>query len=347
AAATGIAAAAAVIVVNAVSMVGGELVPKNVSLADPLAAAARVAGVQRAFTTAVRPAIWVLNGSANLVLRPFGVTPSEELSGARSAKELESLVKTSAEAGTLDRPLAGRLMGTLSLRELTAIDAMTDRTAVRTVARQATIEDAVRAARDSGHSTLPVTDGSKDVIVGLLRLRRAVAVPYESRGRVRVGAIMTPAPSVPETAPLGPVMVALRDAGAPMAVVVDEYGGTSGIVTLEDVVEEIVGEVADEHDGRTAAARPLPDGDWRVSGRLRPDELEELTGVRVPESHLYETLGGAVMAAIGRIPRAGDEAVVGGVRLRVEAVRRRRVEALRVSPPAPADGAAAEEADRP
>jgi len=142
---------------------------------------------------------------------------------------------------------------------------------------------------------------------------------------------MVEAPRVPETVAVGPLLVELRELGMQMAVVVDEYGGTSGIVTFEDVVEELVGEVSDEHDPRRAGATRQPDGAWVLPGELRPDELTEVTGLVVPDDGPYETLGGLAMAALGRIPVAGDEVEVPGVRLRVEQMAGRRVERVRVT----------------
>jgi CBS domain containing-hemolysin-like protein len=141
---------------------------------------------------------------------------------------------------------------------------------------------------------------------------------------------MVDAPEVPETVHLGPLLVELREQGLQMAVVVDEYGGTSGVVTLEDVVEELVGDVADEHDRRRTSAALAADGSWHLPGVLRPDELTETTGLRVPDEGPYETLGGLLMARLGRIPTEGDSVEVDGVLLQVERMAGRRVERLRV-----------------
>jgi CBS domain containing-hemolysin-like protein len=126
------------------------------------------------------------------------------------------------------------------------------------------------------------------------------------------------------------VLVQLRDAGAQMAVVVDEYGGTSGVITLEDVVEEIVGDVRDEHDRSRPAPRRMGDGSWRLSAQLRPDELEQMSGIVLPEDPAYETLGGLVMARLGRVPKPGDTVEVDGATLRVETMDGRRIVALRI-----------------
>ena len=171
---------------------------------------------------------------------------------------------------------------------------------------------------------------SRDDIVGVVHLRRAIGVPFDRRPEVPVAALMVETPRVPETVRLGPLLVELRDLGLQMAVVVDEYGGTSGVVTLEDVIEELVGDVADEHDRRRASTTRSADGSWLLPGVLRPDELAEVTGLQVPDDGPYETLGGLLMSELGRIPTTGDEIVVGRVILQVEAMAGRRVERVRV-----------------
>ena len=320
----------ALLVVNAFSMLFGELIPKNFALSAPHATARAAVPVQRVFTTLFRPLISVLNGSANTLLRRMGVEPREELSGARSASELVSLVRRSAQEGTLEQSVATLLANSLELDELSARDVMTDRLRMSVVERDTTAADVVALARRTGHSRFPVIGDDRDDVVGLVHLRRAVGVPHDRRAEVPAAALMVDAPRVPETVRLGPLLVELRGLGLQMAVVVDEYGGTSGIVTLEDVVEELVGDVADEHDPRRAGVVRGTDGSWVVPGVLRPDELAERTGLDVPEAPAYETLGGLVMAVLGRVPVVGDEVQVDDVRLRVEAMDSRRVERVRV-----------------
>jgi CBS domain containing-hemolysin-like protein len=325
-----LAAVLALVVVNVFSMLFGELIPKNFALSLPYPTARVAVPLQRGFTAAARPVVAVLDGSATALLRRFGVEPVEELSGARSAPELAALVRRSAAEGTLEESVATLLTNSIELEELTAVDVMTDRQRMDTLHKEATADDLLALVRSTGHSRFPVIDRDRDDVVGLVHVRRAVAVPAERRGEVPVAALMVDAPRVPETVRLGPLLVELRGFGLQMAVVVDEYAGTSGIVTLEDVVEELVGEVADEHDPRVARAARRADGAWIVSGQIRPDELEEQTGLVVPESGAYETLGGLVMERLGRIPAAGDELEVDAVRLRVESMDGLRVERLRV-----------------
>lgn len=329
--ATALAGVITVVLVNGFSMLFGELVPKNFAISHPMGTARTVSPVQRGFTAALRPLITVLNSSANTLLRRFGVEPREELSGGRSPQELAALVRRSAQAGTLDVGTATLLTNSLDFSGLSAVDVMTDRQRMVGLDRDSTAADVVRLARSTGHSRFPVVGDDLDDILGLVHLRRAVGVPYEKRDEVPAAALMDDAPRVPETVHLGPLLVDLRGYGMQMAVVVDEYGGTSGVVTLEDVVEEIVGDVADEHDRRrSATSSRRADGTWLVPGLLRPDELTETTGLVVPEDGRYETLGGLVMALLGRVPAVGDQVDVGPVRLRVEAMEGRRVDRLTV-----------------
>jgi CBS domain containing-hemolysin-like protein len=337
AAATGAAALISLTLVNTFSMVFGELVPKNLALSDPMRTARLVAPAQLGVTAALRPLIGVLNGSANRILRAFGVEPREELSGGRSANELAALVRRSAEVGTLDPTTANLVQRTIGLSDLTAVDVMTDRLRMHVIHREQSAADVVERARETGHSRFPVIDSSRDDVVGLVHLRRAVAVPFERRADVPAAALMVEAPRVPETVRLAPLLVQLRDLGLQMAIVVDEYGGTSGVVTLEDVVEELVGDVTDEHDHRLFAVRMGPARSWLVPGLLRPDELRDQTGLVVPDEAPYETLGGLVMMVLGRIPEVGDEVAVTGVRLAVEEMDGRRVATLRVSAVAPGE----------
>lgn len=329
AAATGIAVVAALILINAFSMLFGELVPKNFALAEPLKTAGVVAPIQSVFTTVLRPLIVGLNSSANWILGKCGITPAEELSGARSATELAALVKRSAQMGTLDVSTARLLTRSIGIGALTAIDVMTDRGRVHWISDDATAADVLELARRTGHSRFPVVGEDLDDIRGFVNIRRAITVPFDKRADVPVtsSSLMSPVFRVPETVALAPLLVQLREAGQ-MAVVVDEYGGTSGIVTLEDCIEEIVGEVADEHDPRRLRTRVSGDG-WVVPGDMRPDELARESGLDVPEDGPYETLAGYIMTVLGRLPVEGDEVMGEDTILRVEELDGRRVTRVR------------------
>jgi len=332
--AAALAGALSLVFINVLSMVLGELVPKNLAMAQPLGTGKVTSPFLVGFAAVFKPLIYLLHGSSIGLLRLMRVTPADQIDSSRSRSELEFLVKRSASAGTLEADLAERLSRTLGLQDLQAVDAMTDRTQMLVVTREASAADVIAACAASGHSRLPVIDGSRDNIVGVVALRQAVAVPHERRAKAAVTGLMNPIGQVPETASLETVLVELREAQAQMAVVVDEYGGTSGLITVEDVIEELVGDVADEHDSSATGLLAMADGSWRVPGQTRPDELLAHTGIGLPESPAYQTLGGLVMARLGAIPSFGDQVDVNGVRLKVEATEGRRVLVLRVWPPA-------------
>lgn len=335
-----IAVVSALIVVNAFSMVFGELIPKNATLADPLAAAGFVTPFITGFTWLFRPLVDLLNGMANAILKRFGIEAAEEASGARSASELTALLRRSAEEGTLDRATARLLTRSIGVDELSAVDVMTDRGRIHWLEESSTAADLVALASQTGHSRFPVFGDSPDDVLGLVNLRRAIAVPYERRAQVPVtsSSIMTPAPRVPETMPLASLLVELRGYGEQeyfglqMAIVVDEYGGTAGVVTLEDAVEEIVGEVSDEHDRRRAGIHLDSAGRWIAPGWSRPDEVTARTAIRIPDDGPYETLGGLVMNELGRIPQIGDEVTLPTCTILVDAMEGRRVTRVRITP---------------
>ncbi|MDR6096414.1 CBS domain containing-hemolysin-like protein [Microbacterium sp. SORGH_AS454] len=313
------------------SMILGELVPKNFALAIPRQTGKLVMPFQVAFTAVFKPAIVVLNGSANGVLRAMGVEPKEELSGARSAEELSSLVKRSASAGMLEKDTASLLDRSLTFARLSAADVMTPRPSVHALAAGDPADDVVQLARRTGHSRFPVYGESMDDIVGVVHLKAAIGVPREKRGEVPVAALSTEPLRVPETVHLDALVSELRSRGYQMAIVIDEYGGTAGVVTLEDLVEEIVGEVLDEHDRsragvvRSAAFVTFP-------GDLRPDEALDRAGVRVPEGEVYDTVGGYIMAALERIPVVGDTVDLEDGRLTVQRMDGRRVDRVQFTP---------------
>ncbi|RCK57240.1 hemolysin family protein [Microbacterium sorbitolivorans] len=318
------------------SMILGELVPKNFALALPLHTAKLVAPLQIAFTTVFRPAVSALNGSANGILRAMGIEPQEELSGARSAEELSSLVRRSATAGVLEEDTATLLDRSLTFTRLSAGDVMTPRPRMHAIAVGESASDVIVRARETGHSRFPVYDDDLDDVVGIVHLKAAIAVPRERRREVPVGALRSDALRVPETVKLDQLLAELRTRGYQMAVVVDEYGGTAGVVTLEDLVEEIVGEVSDEHDRRRAGV-VRHTGSVTFPGQLRPDEARERVGIIVPESDDYDTVGGYIMSELERVPAVGDTVRVEHGSLEVVRMDSRRVDRVRyIADPVPA-----------
>jgi CBS domain containing-hemolysin-like protein len=313
AAAASVSVTVSLLVATALSMVFGELVPKNIAIAEPLSTAKAVIGPLRVSTMLSRPLIWVLNGTANGVLRMIGITPQEELRSARSAQELDSLVRRSGAHGTLEERTARLLAQSIGFSAKTADDVLTPRVDVRFVHADDPADTVIAAALESGRSRFPVIDRDADDVLGLVHVKRVVAVPPEQRADVPVRALMVDVPVIPGTLPLDDTLELLRARGLQLAVVADEYGGTAGIVTFEDVVEELVGEIADEHDPRGRRPERQADGSWLVSGLLRPDEIADLTGLRLPESGDYETVAGLLIARLGRLPQVGDDVLVPAV----------------------------------
>ncbi len=326
-----VAAVIGVAIATILSMILGELVPKNFALALPRRTAKLVLPFQVAFTAVFRPAVAVLNGSANGVLRAMGIEPKEELSGARTASELSSLVRRSASAGVLEQDTATLLDRSLTFSRLTAADVMTPRPSMHAVAADDSADDVIQLARRTGHSRFPVYDDSMDDIVGIVHLKAAVSVPRERRADVPAAALASEPLRVPEAVHLDGLLAELRSRGYQLAIVVDEYGGTAGIVTLEDLVEEIVGEVLDEHDRRRAE---LVRGGETVTfpADWRPDELRDRAGVRVPEGDAYDTVGGYIMSVLERIPQVGDEVHIEDGTLAVTRMDGRRIDRVTFTP---------------
>ncbi|HXD61151.1 MAG TPA: hemolysin family protein [Lacisediminihabitans sp.] len=337
AAVTVIASVLGVAVATLLSMIIGELVPKNFALALPLRTAKLVLPFQVGFTWVFRPFVALLNNTANGILRSVGIEPREELSSARTAEELSSLVRRSAKEGSLDRDTATLLARTLVFSGHDASDVMTPRPRVSSVERTDSAQLVIDLARRTGFSRFPVVDDGIDDVVGFVHVKQAVAVPRERRAEVPVSALQSEALRVPETMKLDVLLGELRGRGYQMAVVVDEYGGTAGVVTLEDLVEELVGEVADEHD--RARAGVVRSRDWLTfPGMLRPDELLERAGVSVPEDGPYETVGGFLMSELGRLAVVGDTVTVDAGTFRIERMDGRRIDRVRFTPTPPLDG---------
>lgn len=326
-----VAGISAVVIATVLSMIVGELVPKNFALALPQATARIVIPFQTLFTTVFKPVVLVLNGLSNAVLRGFGLEPKEELSGARSAEELSSLLRRSASEGALESDTATLLGKTLAFSELSASDVMTPRLRIEALEPGDSARAVLELARKTGFSRFPVTEDGLDDVVGIVHVKNAISVPRERRNDVPVSALMIEPLRVPDTMSLDALLAELRGKGLQMAIVVDEYGGTAGIATLEDLVEELVGEVADEHD-RTRAGVVSSADFLTFPGSLRPDELEERAGITVPEDDNYETVAGYVMSQLGRIPEQGDIVIVPEGEFKVVRMDGRRIDRLRFTP---------------
>jgi CBS domain containing-hemolysin-like protein len=339
AASSGLVAFLALAVATLFSMLFGELVPKNAALAKPLPIALTTAGPMRGFSRAFRWMINVLNGSANALVRRLGVEPQEELASARSPEELGLLAAISARAGALPTETALLLQRTIRFADKRAAEAMTPRVDVVALHASATAADLLKTAKETGYSRFPIYEDTVDLITGVASVNDAIGIRLDRRASTRLAAVAKEPVFVPETLDLDGVLAALRDNDADMAVVVDEYGGTDGVVTVEDLVEELVGEIVDEHDpetnGRPAQEAPTVPGEelsLLVDGVLREDELAEATGFRLPEGP-YETLAGFLMARLGRVPQTGDTLGERGWEFTVIEMDGRRVEQVRVTRP--------------
>ncbi|MGW7526952.1 hemolysin family protein [Streptomyces sp. NPDC054783] len=325
-------------------MVVGELVPKNWAISSPLAMAKRVGNPQRWFSATFRPFITHLNNTANHVVRRFGIEPAEELASARGPQELAALARHSAKEGALEPDTAELFVRTLNLADLTAENVMTPRVQVVALDAQATCEDVANATRATGLSRFPVYQGGLDSVVGVAHIKDVLAMPAEQRRHRRVSQVMREPLMVPESLTVDRLLDRLGGKRT-MAVVIDEYGGTAGVATLEDIVEEVVGEVRDEHDphetpdlapaGADEQGRAL----YSADGYARTDQLARV-GLRMPEGP-YETLAGLVATLLGRIPVTGDTVEVASWRLDVVDATGRR--AARVLLHAPLDDEQAHE----
>jgi CBS domain containing-hemolysin-like protein len=284
--------------------------------------------------------ISVLNGAANWLVRRIGVEPQEELASARSPEELGLLAAISARAGALPTETATLLRRTIRFGEKRAAKAMTPRVDVIGLQNTASVADLIAIARETGRTRFPIYENTIDLVTGVAGVPDALGIPPERRAATRVSTIAREPVYVPESLGLDRVLAALRAADADLAIVVDEYGGTDGVVTVEDLIEELVGEIADEYDtdvDETGTAElTAPDGEktYLVDGLLREDELMEQTGFRLPEGP-YETLAGFLLARLGHIPVAGESLAENGWEFTVMEVDRHRIEQVRVVAPAP------------
>jgi CBS domain containing-hemolysin-like protein len=263
----------------------------------------------RGFTSLNKLPIRTLNNSANALVRRLGIEPQEELRSARSSEELASLVQRSAHQGTLDAETAELMERSVEFGTRTAGEIMTPRVRTTTVDETDRASAVIELTRQTGLSRFPVLD-AEDTVVGTVHVKHAVALPMHERATTRIRHIMVRPTVVPDSLRLDPLLALLRGDGFQLAIVLDEYGGHAGVVTLEDVVEEIVGDISDEHDRLGARARQRRDGSWTLSGLLRPDEVEDATGVELPDHEDYDTIGGLVMRELGKIPQAGDRVEV-------------------------------------
>ncbi|GAA4877349.1 hemolysin family protein [Serinicoccus chungangensis] len=290
-------------------MVIGELGPKNWAIARPVPLARALSRSTLVYLTVLGPVIALFDRASNALLRSVGIEPVEELPQGATPEDLTRIIAESHSGGTLDEELSTLLGRGLAFRDRVAEEVMTPRTSVQTIQADEPA-GVVLEALESGHSRFPVVGRDIDDIVGVIGLHDLLAVEPQARHTTLVRDLTDDALILPESLPLPKVLEALRAGHQQLAVVVDEYGGFAGIVTFEDVAEEVVGEIWDEDDDDEATSAARAGGVWDLSARLRIDEVAQLTGVELPTHEHYDTLSGLVLDQLGRTAEDGDSVVV-------------------------------------
>ncbi|MPZ87171.1 MAG: DUF21 domain-containing protein [Nitriliruptorales bacterium] len=320
------------IIATATQMVLGELAPKNLAIAKPEPVALALARSTALYTRLAGPIISLFDNSSNRLLRAVGIEPVEEIRAGRSAEELGLIIRQAGRQGALTPEQTALLHRSLEFRTLRAVDAMVPGPQVVSLPGGASCEDLRRLAVDSGHSRFPLLGTGLDDVLGVVQAKDVLKVPQDRRAITPARTLLQEPLAVPEQAPLNHLLADMREAHAPIAVVVDEYGGTAGIVTLEDIVEELVGNIQDEYDLSEPGAHRRPDGSYLVPGQWRLHEVQRDTGLELPEGD-YDTLAGLVMARLGRVPREGDMIRLDGIaRLQVEEMDGMAVALVRIDP---------------
>lgn len=330
----------AISVATIVTMLFGELVPKNLAIARPVGTAKAVQSFQRGFSHFMRYPIRWMNGTANIILRKMGIEPREELASARSVEELLSVVKHSAKKGVLTKDAAILIERSLEFRERHAADVMTPRVKLEVLDVNDPASKIIDLARKTGFSRFPVIDKEIDNIVGIVSVKDAVKVPFSDRSKTLIKEIKGKVVFVPTSMELDDLIERMRDEAVELVVTIDEFGGVDGVVSLEDLIEELVGEVIDEHDENGVAIKKIRRNAWSVSGLLRSDEVGYVTGLILPEDESFETIGGLIFDRLDEIPEVGDAITVNAltrsgserkVKLKVTKMEERRVDRLELS----------------
>jgi len=324
-----IAAAVALTVVTYLHVVFGELAPRAAALNHPERFARWLAPPLMLFAWLVSPFTWVLNRSAGVVLRTFGQRPDLAEESVHSPEELRMLVEQSQEGGALEKEDAAMLEGVFEFSEKNANEVMTPRTDIVAVPADATLQETLQIVDDGGFSRYPVYEETIDNIIGLVLAKDLLSVLRHEPATFSVASVMREVHVVPGSREVEEVLADFKRMKAHMAVVLDEYGGTAGIVTMEDLLEEIVGEISDEYDEPEEVPAPRAPGEVVVPGVTHIGELNDRYGLSVPDED-YTTIGGFVFGSLGRLPVAGDRVTAGGAHFTVREMAGRRIESLAV-----------------
>ena len=328
---TGVSLFLAYLITTSLHITIGEQIPKIYSIEKADSVALRIARPLWLFTKVFSPMIALLNGASNRVLRAVGINTGGEFEEGGSPEELKQIIAQSMIGGHLDAGEAGMLSGVFHLHEQQARQIMTPAPALVMVDLSEDVETALRRCVSSGHTRLVVTEqNNSDRVVGLVHANQLAQVLMAEGAKASINKLVRDAPIVPETKPLDDLLADLQRERASLAVVIDEYGRTAGIVTVEDIVEEVVGEIADETDPLGGAVRRLANGDWFVRGHVAITDLVDY-GLDLPvDSEAYNSVGGFVFGQLGRLPKRGDTVQHNGHSIRVESVRENRIEAVRI-----------------
>ena len=329
----GVSIGIALAVATVVQMVLGELVPKTVATTKPFASAVALARPVAVYGLLARPAVAFLDGLANRTVRRLGIEPRQDIETTPDRHELTQLILSSGQEGVLDVGEVQLLTRSIRLADKQADDAMVPRVEIVAIGADASADELAELASRTGHSRFPVTGEGLDDIVGVVHVKSMYRSPVAARASTPVAELMAPVPAVPESRDLGELMAELRSGAGQLAVVIDEHGGTAGIITLEDVLEEIVGEIDDEHDTVTPSrTRVESRGSTVLPASLHPDEVRDATGFAMPSGE-FETLAGLVLDRLGHIPVPGEIVTVDGWRIEVVAMDRLRIATVRVVAP--------------
>lgn len=331
-----VAIVVAFLLITVLHIVLGELAPKSLALLFPERVSMATAGPLIVFSRLLTPFIVFLNGAANLLLKMFGLRAPTEMERVHRPEEIEMLLTQSYEHGLLREEPVEMIRGVFHLSETQASEVMTPRTSVIALPVEMPLEEAADFILENGHSRYPVYEETIDHVVGVV-LARDVWQALRGSG-APLGEIAREALFVPDTKSIEQLLREMQKDGTHMAVVVDEFGGTAGIVTIEDLLEEVVGEISDETDEEQSSFETMPDGTTQFGGVVAIAELNDIFGLRLPDED-YTTVGGFVLGRLGRLARVGDEVEIRGGRLRVLSVKGRRIEklALRLAPRIGAD----------
>ena len=325
----------AIAIAAVIQMVFGELAPKNVAISRPLGTGLWLGPILRIYGVVSAPITATFNGLANRLLRLCGIEPVEELRSLRSLEDLEHLVRASS-ARTISADEARLITRTLQLSRKDAADALTPRTSMVGIERSATIADLVRITKESGYSRFPVTGQDTDDIVGIVEVKDVFALPGENRELRPLSEILRPAVIVPEHRELDGVLVDLEAAESRLAVVIDEHGGTAGLITREDILEELVGDISDEYDEPVRTTSETRDGRYIVEGRTSRGDIEEMIGLRLP-SGPYETVAGFLLEQFGSVPLVGEQLEWQGWKFEILSRDNLRIAEIAVERPAESD----------